>query len=143
MGLGLFKSVIVKPEEQKFLKDDLLLKWEKIIRKRSYWILENIEINEETKIIKGSQIDLDFNDPEKYEIDEKEGLIPKREKQSIEEDFKLSDKPKYIIKSNTNVNEAKDDNDFQSNYEAVMLKNIAYQIEFIFKNEPEKVGMVN
>jgi hypothetical protein len=43
-------------------------------------ILENIEINEETKIFKGSQIDLDFNDPEKYEIDEKEGLIPKREK---------------------------------------------------------------
>ena len=104
-------------------------------------ILENIEINEETKIIKGSQIDLDFNDPEKYEIDEKEGLIPKREKQPIEEDFKLSDKPKYIIKSNTNANETKDDNDFQSNYEAVMLKNIAYQIEFILKNEPEKVGI--
>ena len=29
MGLGLIKSVIVKPEEQKFLKDDLLLKREK------------------------------------------------------------------------------------------------------------------
>ena len=104
-------------------------------------ILENIEIKEETKIIKGSQMDLDFNNPNLYEIDEKEGLIPKREKPPKEEEDKSLNKPEYTIKSTVNVNDNKDDNDFQSNYEAIMLKNIAYQIEFIIKNEPEKEGM--
>ena len=104
-------------------------------------ILENIEIKEETKIVKGSQIDLDFNNPEKYEIDEKEGLIPKREKPPKEEEDKNATKPNIIIKTSTNVNENKDDNDFQSNYEAIMLKNIAFQIDFIFKNELPNEGM--
>ena len=103
-------------------------------------ILENIEINEETKIFKGSQIDLDFNDPEKYEIDEKEGLIPKREKKKIEEERYI--KPNYMIKiNNTNTNETKDDSEFQSNYEAVVLKNLAYQIDLFIKNEPAKEGI--
>ena len=104
-------------------------------------ILENIEINEETKIMKGSQIDKDFNDPEKYEIDEKEGLIPKRERVVVDEEDKTLNKPKYIIKSNANNNEAKDENDFQLNYEVIMLKNIAYQIDFLIKNPPEREGM--
>ena len=52
-------------------------------------ILENIEIKEETKIIKGSKIDKDFNNPELYEIDDKEGLIPKRIKPQITEDKNL------------------------------------------------------
>lgn len=104
-------------------------------------ILENIEINEETKIVKGSKIDLDFNNPDLYEIDEKEGLIPKREKPPVEEEDKNLNKPKYVIKSTTNVIENKDENDFQSNYEAIMLKNIAYQIEYIIKNEPENSGI--
>ena len=104
-------------------------------------ILENIEINEETKIVKGSKIDLDFNNPDLYEIDDKEGLIPKREKPPVEEEDKSLNKPKYVIKSTTNVNENKDENDFQSNYEAIMLKNIANQIEYIIKNEPENEGI--
>ena len=104
-------------------------------------ILENIEINEETKIVKGSKIDQDFNNPDLYEIDEKEGLIPKREKPPVEEEDKNLNKPKYVIKSTTNVIENKDENDFQSNYEAIMLKNIAYQIEYIIKNEPENSGI--
>ena len=104
-------------------------------------ILENIEINEETKIFKGSQIDKDFNDPEKYEIDEKEGLIPKREKIIIEEEDKTLNQPIYVIKNNPNVNEAKEENDFQLNYEAIMLKNIAYQIDFLIKNPPSSEGM--
>ena len=102
-------------------------------------ILENIEINEETKIFKGSQIDLDFNDPNKYEIDEKEGLIPKREKIIIEEE-KIA-QPEYTIKINTNANEVKDDSEFQSNYEAIMLKNLALQIDLFIKNEPAKEGI--
>ena len=104
-------------------------------------ILENIEINEETKIVKGSKIDLDFNNPDLYEIDDKEGLIPKREKPPVEGEDNTLNKPKYVIKSTTNVNENKDENDFQSNYEAIMLKNIANQIEYIIKNEPENEGI--
>ena len=101
-------------------------------------ILENIEINEETKIIKGSQIDIDFNDHKKYEIDDKEGLIPRREKTTTGEEFKPLNKQEYTVKSNTNVNEVKDDIDFQSNYEAIMVKNIANKIEFIIKNQAQK-----
>ena len=104
-------------------------------------ILENIEINEETKIIKGSQIDIDFNDPKKYEIDDKEGLIPRREKTTTGEEYKTLNKQEYTVKSNTNVNEVKDDTDFQSNYEALMVKNIANKIEFIIKNQAQKEGM--
>ena len=102
-------------------------------------ILENIEINEETKIIRGSQIDKDFNDPEKYEIDEKEGLIPKREKPKIEEEKNVEQK--FTIKINTNVNEIKDDSEFQSNYESIMLKNLANRIDLFIKNEPAKEGI--
>ena len=104
-------------------------------------ILENIEINEETKIVKGSKIDLDFNNPDLYEIDEKEGLIPKREKPPAEEEDKNLNIPQYVIKNTTIVNESKEESDFQSNYEAIMLKNIANQIEFIIKNEPENEGI--
>ena len=59
----------------------------------------------------------------------------------MEEEDKNLNKPKYVIKSTTNVIENKDENDFQSNYEAIMLKNIAYQIEYIIKNEPENSGI--
>ena len=102
-------------------------------------ILENIEIKEETKIIKGSKIDKDFNDPEKYEIDDKEGLIPKRIKPPIIFERSLI-RPKYLMKSVVNPDN-KDDYDYQTNYEAIMLKNLAFQIELILKNEPIKEGL--
>ena len=104
-------------------------------------ILENIEIKEETKIVKGSQTDIDFNNPDLYEIDEKEGLIPKREKPPIREEYKNLNGPNYLIKTSSKENENKDETDFQSNYEAIMLKNIANQIELIFQNIPENEGM--
>ena len=103
-------------------------------------ILENIEIKEETKIIKGSKIDKDFNNPELYEIDDKEGLIPKRIKPQITED-KNSYRPKYVIKSSENQNENKDDYENQNNFEAINLKNKEYQIDIIINNEPEKEGL--
>ena len=102
-------------------------------------ILENIEIKEETKIFKGSKIDKDFNDPEKYEIDDKEGLIPKRIKPPIIFERSLI-RPKYLMKSVVNPDN-KDDYDYQTNYEAIMLKNLAFQIELILKNEPIKEGL--
>ena len=105
------------------------------------YILENIDIKEQTKIIRGSQIDLDFNDPEKYEIDEKEGLIPKREKVEIVEEDKTIKKPKYDFKNYSNANNNKDDYIFQNNYEAIMLKNISNKIETMIKNRPQNEGI--
>ena len=116
----------------------------KLLEKEVYelvYILENIDIREETKIMKGSKWDIDFNDPEKYEIDEKEGLIPKREKVEVIEEDKTFKKPKFDFKSYSNVINNKDDNNFQSNYEAVLLKNISNKIEFIIRNKPQNEGM--
>ena len=105
------------------------------------YILENIDINEETKIYRGSQIDQDFNDPEKYEIDEKEGLIKKREKIIIVEEDKGLKKPKFDFKAFYNAIKKQEDNTFQSNYEAILLKNISNKIEMIIKNRPQNEGL--
>ena len=105
------------------------------------YILENIDIKEETKIIKGSQIDIDFNDPEKYEINEKEGLIKKREIIPVVEEDKSIKKPKFDFKNFHHDNNNKDDNIFQSNYEAILLKNISNKIESFIKNKPQNEGM--
>ena len=105
------------------------------------YILENIDIKEETKIIRGSQIDKDFNDPEKYEIDEKEGLIKKRNIIKKVEEEKNIKKHKFDFKSYSNANNNKEDNNYQSNYEAILLKNISNKIETIIKNKPQNEGM--
>ncbi len=105
------------------------------------YILENIDIKEETKIIRGSQIDKDFNDPEKYEIDEKEGLIKKRNIIKKVEEEKIIKKNKLDFKSYSNSNNNKEDNNYQSNYEAILLKNISNKIETIIKNKPQNEGM--
>ena len=116
----------------------------KLLEKEAHelvYILENIDIKEETKIIKGSQIDKDFNDPEKYEIDEKEGLIKKRIKEKVIEEDKNIKKTNLDLKPYFNENNNKDDNIFQSNYDAILLKNISNKIESIIKNRPQNEGM--
>ena len=119
----------------------------KLLEKEIYEIvniLENIKINEETKIIKGSQIDKDFNNPDKYEIDEKEGLIKKKRKKKISEENKDIDSlPKYDLKNNSNEFNYKDDynNNFQTIYEKILLKNISNKIETIIKNNPKNEGI--
>ena len=55
MGLGLVKSVIVKPEEQKFLKDDILLKREKKISKP---VVLSMKKDKTKNIQRGSDIDI-------------------------------------------------------------------------------------
>ena len=131
----------------KYIKDKREVEWKfqinekKLLEKEAnelVYILENIDIKEETKIIRGSQIDKEFNDPEKYEIDEKEGLIKKREKKKIVEEDKTIKKQRFALKNNTNEFNIKDDNIFQSNYEAILLKNISNKIEAIIKNRRNK-----
>ena len=134
---------IVAPKTEK-VEWGFKINEKKLLEKEVYelvYILENIDIKEETKIMKGSKLDIDFNDPEKYEIDEKEGLIPKREKVEVVEEDKTYKKPKFDFKSYSNVINNKDDNNFQSNYEAVLLKNISNKIEFIIRNKPQNEGM--
>ena len=46
-----------------------------------------------------------------------------------------------MIKINTNTIEIKDYSEFKSNYEAIVLKNLAYQIDLFIKNEPTKEGV--
>ena len=104
-------------------------------------ILENINIPEKTQIIKGSTIDKDFNDPQKYEIDEKEGLIKKRPKEVIIEEDKNSNRPKFDFKKFNNMNNNKDNNDFHYGYEAILLKNISNKIESIIQNKPSDEGL--
>ena len=104
-------------------------------------ILENIDIPEETKIKKGSEIDKDFNDPQKYEIDEKEGLIKKRPKQVIVEEDKNLYRLKFDFKKFNNMNNNKDNNDFHYGYEAILLKNISNKIESIIQNKPSNEGL--
>ena len=104
-------------------------------------ILENIKISEQTKIIIGSEIDKNFNDPEKYVIDEKEGLIKKVYKEEVIEEDKNQNKPKFIFKATNNMNNYKDNNDFYSNYDAILLKNISNKIESIIQNKPANEGM--
>ena len=104
-------------------------------------ILENIDINEETKIIKGSDIDKDLNNPEKYEIDENEGLIKKRKKKKIIDEDKNNKKPQIDLKINNYEDINKDENNFKSNYDLVLLKNLTLKIENIIKNKPQSEGM--
>ena len=46
-----------------------------------------------------------------------------------------------MIKINTNTIEIKDNSEFKSNFEAIVLKNLAYQIDLFIKNEPTKEGV--
>ena len=149
----LIGEINVIPDENnlnKYIKEKKEIDWgfhineKKLLEKEAnelVYILENIDIKEETKIIRGSKIDKDFNDPEKYEIDEKEGLIKKREKVEKVKEDRIIIKPKYEFKSYNNPNINKDDNIFQSNYEAIMLKNISNKIETIIRNRPQNEGI--
>ena len=107
-------------------------------------IFENIDLKEEIKIIIGSKIDKDINNPEKYEIDEIQGLIKRRKKIEEKKDIK---NPTIEIKANNKEHDIiinknfKDENYFQSNYEAILLKNISNKIEKIIKNNPKNEGM--
>ena len=138
-NININKNIMEKKVEWKFRVNE-----KKLLEKEAneiVYILENIDIDEDTKIIRGSEIDKDFNNPEKYEIDEKEGLIKKREKTIKEEEEKKIVKQKFELKNETNENVNKDDNNYQSNYEAILLKNISTKIETIIKNKPENEGM--
>ena len=148
--IGEINTIPDETNINKFIKEEKKVDWKFQINEKKLlekevnelvYILENIDIKEETKIIRGSQIDKDFNDPEKYEINEKEGLIKKREIIKVVEEDKTIKKPKFDFKSYHNDNNNKDDNIFQSNYEAILLKNISNKIESIIKNKPQNEGM--
>ena len=104
-------------------------------------ILENIELDEEIKIIKGSDLDKDLNDPEKYEIDKKKGLIKKKKKKFRKEGTKSIKKPEIDIKINNDENNLKEEIDFKSNVDSILLKNISIRIENMIKNKPQSEGM--
>ena len=74
-------------------------------------------------------------------IDEKEGLIKKVYKEEVIEEDKNQNKPKFIFKATNNMNNYKDNNDFYSNYDAILLKNLSNKIESIIQNKPANEGM--
>ena len=148
--IGEINTIPDEANINKYIKEEKKVDWKFQINEKKLlekevnelvYILENIDIKEETKIIKGSQIDKDFNNPELYEINEKEGLVKKREIVKVVEEDKTIKRSKFDFKSYHSNNNNKDDNIFQSNYEAILLKNISNKIEAIIKNKPQNEGM--